>query len=260
MKRATVLLSDLLDHAEQSRVRLDPALVQHYHDRMTAGDRFPPPSAIKHNGTWILWDGLHRVQALVMAGEETVAIEYQDGTEQDAKWLAAAANSTHGQPRNNADKRRAVQLALQARPESSDRDIAKHCLVSHPFVADVRKGVPPAAREPVEEKLAEPKDTVGLAIPEHLATVWQSRSKLSTIGAIIRGIISRIEHERAAENPLFLLTGVIQSLGMLSNAESQITGCIPAALCPECGGQLLESCGVCRGVGFISRAAIERNK
>jgi hypothetical protein len=50
------------------------------------------------------------------------------------------ANTTHGYPRSNDDKRQAVMTLLRDAEWSqwSDREIARRCAVTHPFVATVR--------------------------------------------------------------------------------------------------------------------------
>lgn len=63
------------------------------------------------------------------------------GTRRDAILYAVGANATHGLPRSNADKRRAVETML--RDEEwvvwSDREIARRTQTSAPFVAKVRE-------------------------------------------------------------------------------------------------------------------------
>ena len=51
---------------------------------------------------------------------------------------ACGANARHGLPRTNADKRRAVTLALEHFAKKSDRTIATMCHVSPTFVGKVR--------------------------------------------------------------------------------------------------------------------------
>lgn len=46
--------------------------------------------------------------------------------------------AAHGQPRTNADKRRAVEIAIKEFPKLSSREIAKVCAVSDMFVGKVR--------------------------------------------------------------------------------------------------------------------------
>jgi hypothetical protein len=55
-----------------------------------------------------------------------------------ARWLAAGANQKNGIRRTNADKRRAVEMALKAQPKKSYRAVATHVGVSQPFVGSVR--------------------------------------------------------------------------------------------------------------------------
>jgi hypothetical protein len=59
-------------------------------------------------------------------------------------WDAACSNREHdavGMRRTNADKRRAVRMALEARPEMSDREIARQVGVAHSFVNNTRVSV-----------------------------------------------------------------------------------------------------------------------
>ena len=66
-----------------------------------------------------------------------------EGTKRDAILYACAANSTHGLPLTADDKRQAVTRLLQDEEwrQWSDNTIAKHCGVSHPFVATVRSSL-----------------------------------------------------------------------------------------------------------------------
>jgi len=69
----------------------------------------------------------------------------------DAKWFSYGANKTHGLPRTNADKQRAVQAAL-AHPKAagmSDVQIAEHCGVHQTTVSEWRKKL-----EPLKESLS----------------------------------------------------------------------------------------------------------
>ncbi|MHC4104489.1 MAG: MT-A70 family methyltransferase, partial [Planctomycetota bacterium] len=69
-----------------------------------------------------------------------INVRITEGTFQDAEWLALGANKMHGFNRTNADKRRAVELAL-GHPKAgklSSRGLAKHCGVSHQFVENIR--------------------------------------------------------------------------------------------------------------------------
>ncbi len=86
-----------------------------------------------------LWDGFHRLLGQVEAGGKNIACRVRAGTLADARWLSLTANTDpRALRRTNADKNRAVRLALAQHPEYSDRRIANHVGVTHPFVASIR--------------------------------------------------------------------------------------------------------------------------
>jgi hypothetical protein len=61
----------------------------------------------------------------------------------DAEWYALSTNQKHGLRRTREDKRKAVSRALEIDPDRSDREIARHLGVSHPFVARLRRNLTP---------------------------------------------------------------------------------------------------------------------
>jgi hypothetical protein len=65
------------------------------------------------------------------------------GTKRDAFIYSRGANSEHGLPRTNEEKRLVVASLLEdiEYAESSDRDIAKICKVSHMTVGRIRKAM-----------------------------------------------------------------------------------------------------------------------
>lgn len=77
--------------------------------------------------------------------------EVRVGTQRDAILYPCGANTQHGLRRSQADKRKAVGIML-ADPEWSkwsDREIARRCGVSHPFVGKLRHlPAPPAPPAP----------------------------------------------------------------------------------------------------------------
>ena len=66
------------------------------------------------------------------------------GTRADALWNAVGSNKEFdavGRSRLNADKRRAVEMALRCRPDLSGREVAKHVGVGNQLVESVRKTI-----------------------------------------------------------------------------------------------------------------------
>lgn len=139
MKRVK-LDSIRIDGGTQGRVVIDQPTVYNYLEHMKEGDEFPRMFAVFDGSTYWLVDGFHRYHALKLLGIKEVEIDYKPGTLQEAQVLSFGVNSTHGKPRTNDDKRKAVEAALE-HPlllNKSDREIAKICHVSAPFVGSVR--------------------------------------------------------------------------------------------------------------------------
>lgn len=122
----------------QSRVEIDLETVQDYAEDIEAGVCFPPVQVIKEDGHYWVWDGFHRVIAARRAAKPTLAAYVKSGAFQTAQWLASGANIAHGLRRSNADKRRAVEMALGANSTLSDRLVAQHCGVSPTTVGTIR--------------------------------------------------------------------------------------------------------------------------
>jgi hypothetical protein len=121
-------------------------VVAEYAEAMRNGAKFLPPTVFSSDGlTFILADGFHRIAAHRLAHPNTPDIECDilAGDRDDALFHACGANALHGMRRTPADKRKSVVALLRSDKWSklSDREIARQCDVSHPFVAKVRKQV-----------------------------------------------------------------------------------------------------------------------
>ena len=89
------------------------------------------------------WRGavFHRTEAAEQADFLDIEADTQAGTRDDALWQAIGSNreqDTSGLRSSNADKRRAVEMALRCRPNLSGRKIAEHIGVDHKTVDRVR--------------------------------------------------------------------------------------------------------------------------
>jgi hypothetical protein len=142
-----------IDGGTQMRVSINQDKVAEYAEKMRDGGTFPPIKATFDGTVYWLYDGFHRYFAAQAAGAVTIEVDYKPGTMEDAQDYAFGANDDHGLPRSNEDKRKAVETALsmERHAEKSDREIAKLCRVSHPFVATIRN---PAVKEKHVKSLA----------------------------------------------------------------------------------------------------------
>lgn len=127
------------DGDTQPRAGIDATLVAEYAERMKAGDEFPPLDVVFDGTAYWLVDGFHRLAAAREVGIKKILVAPRKGTLEEARWSSFAANRSHGLRRTNADKAWAVQRALRAKPNLSDRQIAEHVGVSAPMVATYRE-------------------------------------------------------------------------------------------------------------------------
>ena len=148
-----------IDGCTQARTELNAATVAEYKAAIADGKVLPPVTVFFDGSDFWLADGFHRFHA--QDDRASLQAEVRNGTKRDAVLYACGANANHGLQRSNEDKRRAVAIMLADAEWSgmSDRDIAKHCSVSHTFVSNLRNPKPkekapaksPAAKSPATQ-------------------------------------------------------------------------------------------------------------
>lgn len=136
------------DPSLQTRVSSDGDQIDNLKAALEAGDPVPPIVLFEDTGheeiadiVYLPGDGWHRYYAHQELGRKTIRAEIRAGGRAEALKYALGANASHGLRRTNADKRKAVTVALKEYPKLSDRQIAEICKVTHPYVANVRKEV-----------------------------------------------------------------------------------------------------------------------
>lgn len=155
------------DGGTQSRVRLDPIIVQDYSQQFTLNSNVPGGTAADNDKIWWgnfpalevyldgdywLADGFHRLSGIEQALKRSglpdfnirnwrVLCRVHLGTKRDAILHAAGANANHGLRRTNADKRKSVETLLRDEEwqQWSDAEIARRCVVDPKTVANVRQ-------------------------------------------------------------------------------------------------------------------------
>jgi hypothetical protein len=190
----------------QTRVQFRAAVVRDYAAAMVqqiaeGGLRFPPVVLFTDGQAYWLADGSHRTAAARKAGLTEFPALVRPGTARDALLYGISANSAHGLPRSNADKRQAVALLL-ADPQWSqwsDREIGRHCQVGHTWVSKLRRSASVLGKQIKERKVRRqgvvyemklapsasagetstaarptvpPTDALGLSVPEAKANIF----------------------------------------------------------------------------------------
>lgn len=123
-----------LDGGTQCRASLDAEHIATLADAWQDGAKIPAVVVFHDGSNYWLADGFHRYHAAQRCDFRDIEAEVRSGTRCDAVKFALGANAAHGLRRTNADKRRAVEIALKEFPKLSSREIAKVCAVSHELV------------------------------------------------------------------------------------------------------------------------------
>lgn len=130
-----------IDKGTQSRVAISQDTVDDYARQMEDGAKFPPVIVFHDSVEYYLADGFHRYFATRKLKRITIDVDVVKGTLREAILYSLKANKLHGLRPTIDDKRKSVTLMLLD-PEWklwADREIARHCGVSHVFVAKMRK-------------------------------------------------------------------------------------------------------------------------
>jgi hypothetical protein len=129
-----------MDGSTQPRAELKAETIADYAEAIGHGDKFPPVTVFHDGSSHWLGDGYHRVRAAIVAGLKEIDADVRMGDRRDAVLFSVGANATHGDRRNAADKRRAVEKLLRDEEWSqwSDREIGRRCGVGHSTVSNIR--------------------------------------------------------------------------------------------------------------------------
>ncbi|MGW3660988.1 transcriptional regulator [Streptomyces sp. NPDC005151] len=99
----------------------------------------PLPPILVDRRTMRVIDGMHRLMAAFGRGQESIGVEFFDGSTEDAFLRAVQANVTHGLPLSQADRRAAAAKIIELHPHMSDRAIARASGLGAKTVAAVRR-------------------------------------------------------------------------------------------------------------------------
>ncbi len=130
----------------QTRVKTNDDAIESYADEMSQGAVFPPIVVYYDGTTYWLADGFHRYLAAKRIERPAITAEVHPGGRTDALKHALGANATNGVYRNNADKRNAVEIALEEWPDRANPYLAEMCKVSVDLVRRCRAALTQAGR------------------------------------------------------------------------------------------------------------------
>lgn len=271
------------DKATQCRVQMDDNVVTDYAETIASGVGLPPITVMrdpsKAEPTYYVVDGWHRLGAHRKAGLATIYAYVAEGSAIQALDLATRANSQHGLRRTNADKRRAVELAIQVdkqlKRERSNRQIAEDVGVHHSLVDDVQaeisgkqtrkdkdKKKEGATPPPPDEATADP-DTSGTDKAGNRIThpsVTEAIAALPTFDAIVGELKAARERvvQLAGTGPGALLN-MTQIDRDIEAVIAAIKWAKPHAQCTYGANKLCDdSCKACRGRHWINEETWDR--
>lgn len=135
----TILLDRIVvDPSIDVRASVNKGTVEQYAERL---DELPPVVLF---GT-LLADGFHRVAAAKKLGRDSIRAEVKRGGRDEAMVYAASANTTHGVPLTQKERRAAVERLLRM-TKKSQRQIAREMGMTHPTVKEIADGLGVAGR------------------------------------------------------------------------------------------------------------------
>jgi hypothetical protein len=112
------------------------------HIARLAETQTPLPPILVHRRSMRVIDGMHRLLAASMKGQETINVEFFDGSPADAFLRGVVANVTHGLPLSQADRRAAAERIMLSHPYMSDRAIGESAGLAARTVASIRRRSP----------------------------------------------------------------------------------------------------------------------
>jgi ParB-like chromosome segregation protein Spo0J len=116
---------------------------------MLAESEEPLPPILVHRATGRVIDGMHRLGAAQLRGQQTIDVRYFDGTAEEAFVVAVRSNVSHGLPLSLADREAAAARIIVSHPHWSDRSIAAATGLATRNVAAIRRSTGEAAAQAV---------------------------------------------------------------------------------------------------------------
>jgi hypothetical protein len=294
-----LIFIDEIDFDKSPKVRheINNDVVDHYAEQYSNKKKLPPIHVFisKKGERPLIADGWHRSYAKTQLGIKGIDAEVHEGGYIECMKFALTANSYHGLPRSNADKRKCVRLALMEWFDKTNVFIAELADVNDKLVAEVRAEMEaealiaktetrtsrdgkrvPASRssaksepreseaepEPEEVKVASAVDCNGIEIPKAVLMYWERTPEVKAIIAEVSDIMDKLKLKADSGDPMFQSINIPAAIGDLDNVRRQVALAIPYCVCPQCQGhpeiQPKEECRLCGTKGLISKFIWDR--
>jgi hypothetical protein len=117
--------------------RLDGENAEHVRVLAQVDEGLPPIVVLR--STMRVIDGMHRLCAAALRGQDSIEVRFFDGAEHDAFILAVGLNASHGLPLSHRDRIVAATRVVTSHPHLSDRAVARLTGVSGKTVGAIRK-------------------------------------------------------------------------------------------------------------------------
>lgn len=111
------------------------------HTRVLAKIDARLPPILVHRSTIRVIDGIHRLGAAPLLGDEMIEVQFFDGIEQEAFVLGVRANIAHGLPLSLVDRTRAAERIIASHPTWSDRAIASTAGLCARTIGNIRRRI-----------------------------------------------------------------------------------------------------------------------
>lgn len=264
-------------------------VVHHYADCYKAKRPMPPITLFwdKDEKKMYLADGKHRCSAVEMIGRKAIEADVRSGTYQDALQFALTANSEHGLPRSNADKRQCIIMALKQWPKHTNNRLSELCDVDDKTVAAVRESLeanqviePSPVRESSsgkqvpanvvrksepapKAKAAEVKvvDALGMEIPKAIQKYWGRSEEVKQLLHGLSDVAGTLKKAQRDKDVLYAEVNFTATISDVEKAYFSLKCASPYAVCTQCQGHpetQKGGCRLCMGRGLISKFRYER--
>lgn len=288
VKTQTVAIDKIiLDPDSQPRIGEHRDTVDAYCEAIDQGEALPPVMLAFDGERHYLADGHLRLLAYGKQGVTEVEALIFEGGLAEAQWYAYGANAKHGLRLTNAEKRRAVELAVRhgRGSEMSARDLSAYLGVGKQLVADIRGEMAAAALvdeyTPTDEPEAEEGEWVSMASePEAASDDDESEAVEVSSGEDTampdtatpgeRGLAQRQRFEAFYRTHTAIAKAAAQlseSVGgawMDENARAifasrikaafaVVRSSMPEGICPQCNGH---GCRHCRNRGYLNLSSL----